>query len=79
MLLRSDADTVADSLTVRFSVGKRLFTEEPVGAVLKKDGAVLFDGIVDEHRVPERRAHGGLLPAQPRGAFARQRGGTDGA
>lgn len=50
-LLRSDADTVADSLTVRFSVGKRLFTEEPVGAVLKKDGAVLFDGIVDEHRV----------------------------
>lgn len=31
-LLRSDADTVADSLTVRFSVGKRLFTEEPVGA-----------------------------------------------
>lgn len=79
-LLRSDADTVADSLTVRFSAGKRLFTEEPVGAVLKKDGAVLFDGIVDEHRVkPERRAHGGLLPAQPRGAFARQRGGTDGA
>ena len=50
-LLRSDADTVADSLTVRFSAGKRLFTEEPVGAVLKKDGAVLFDGIVDEHRV----------------------------
>ena len=38
---------MADSLTVRFSVGKRLFTEEPVGAVLKKDGAVLFDGIVD--------------------------------
>lgn len=38
-LLRSDADTVADSLTVRFSAGKRLFTEEPVGAVLKKDGA----------------------------------------
>lgn len=50
-LLRSDADTVADSLTVRFSAGKRLFTEEPVGAVLKKDGAVIFDGIVDEHRV----------------------------
>lgn len=50
-LLRSDADTVADSLTVRFSVEKRLFTEEPVGAVLKKDGAVIFDGIVDEHRV----------------------------
>lgn len=50
-LLRSDADTVADSLTVRFSVGKRLFTEEPVGAVLKKDGAVIFEGIVDEHRV----------------------------
>lgn len=50
-LLRSDADTVADSLTVRFGVGKRLFTEEPVGAVLKKDGAVIFDGIVDEHRV----------------------------
>ena len=50
-LLRSDADTVADNLTVRFSAGKRLFTEEPVGAVLKKDGAVIFDGIVDEHRV----------------------------
>ena len=50
-LLRSDADTVADSLTVRFSAGKRLFTEEPVGAVLKKDSEVLFDGIVDEHRV----------------------------
>ena len=85
-ILRSDADTVADSLTVRFSVGKRLFTEEPVGAVLKKDGAVIFDGIVDEHHrgrtpreMPERRAHGGLLPAQPHGAFARQRGGTDGA
>ena len=43
-ILRSDADTVADSLTVRFSAGKRLFTEEPVGAVLKKDGAVIFDG-----------------------------------
>ena len=42
---------MADSLTVRFSAGKRLFTEEPVGAVLKKDGAVIFDGIVDEHRV----------------------------
>ena len=55
-LLRSDADTVADSLTVRFSVGKRLFTEEPVGAVLKKDGAVLFDGIVDEQlRLPSLR------------------------
>jgi len=50
-LLKCNADTVADSLTVRFSVGKRLFMEEPVGAVLKKDGAVLFDGIVDEHRV----------------------------
>ena len=50
-LLKCNADTVADSLTVRFGVGKRLFTEEPVGAVLKKDGAVLFDGIVDEHRV----------------------------
>lgn len=50
-LLKSDADTVADSLTVRFGAGKRLFSEEPVGAVLKKDGEVLFDGIVDEHRV----------------------------
>lgn len=50
-LLKSDADTVADSLTVRFGAGKRLFSEEPVGAVLKKDGAVIFDGIVDEHRV----------------------------
>lgn len=37
-LLRSDADTVADSLTVRFSAGKRLFTEEPVGAVLMQRG-----------------------------------------
>lgn len=50
-LLKSDADTVADSLTVRFGAGKRLFSEEPVGAVLKKDSEVIFDGIVDEHRV----------------------------
>lgn len=80
-LLRSDADTVADSLTVRFSAGKRLFTEEPVGAVLKKDGAVIFDGIVDEHRVKcQNGARTEVFsPAQPRGAFARQRGGTDGA
>ena len=51
-LLRSDADTVADSLTVRFECRESGFLRKsPWGRCFKKDGAVLFDGIVDEHRV----------------------------
>lgn len=64
-LLRSDADTVADSLTVRFSAGKRLFTEEPVGAVLKKGGVLNINvlstmGISEAAAESEARA---FLPA----------------
>lgn len=49
--LRRDADTPADSLELTFAARKPLFREEPCGARMELDGAVLFSGIVDEHSI----------------------------
>lgn len=54
LVLKSDADTPADALDLRYGTGRSLFAKEPVGAVLYKDGEVIFDGILDEHRTKSK-------------------------
>ena len=52
--LRRDADTPADSLELTFETAKPLFSTEPCGLRMERDGEVLFSGILDEHSVHEK-------------------------
>lgn len=51
LFLRRDADTPADSLELSFLAAKPLFSAEPEGVQVLREGVLLFSGIVDEHNI----------------------------